>query len=123
MSMLGMLHYNCIYCFCLLRFGDISLQERINQKNFELLEAYYKSLSGKVSVECKCIGLRLFFLNFEMPSRSYFLVIKFWFQKWISESQKASYFDSNFKYKVFSFFWPKRREGHLVEGLDLDFLF
>uniref|UniRef100_A0A665UKD8 Inositol polyphosphate-4-phosphatase type II B n=1 Tax=Echeneis naucrates TaxID=173247 RepID=A0A665UKD8_ECHNA len=34
------------------RFGDISLQERINQKNFEILEAYYKSLSEKVSLEC-----------------------------------------------------------------------
>ncbi|XP_068178011.1 type II inositol 3,4-bisphosphate 4-phosphatase isoform X2 [Antennarius striatus] len=34
------------------RFGDISLQERINQKNFEMLDAYYKTLSGKVSVEC-----------------------------------------------------------------------
>ncbi|XP_068614242.1 type II inositol 3,4-bisphosphate 4-phosphatase-like [Brachionichthys hirsutus] len=34
------------------RFGDISLQERINQKNFEMLEAYYKSLNGMVSVEC-----------------------------------------------------------------------
>ncbi|TKS68366.1 Type II inositol 3,4-bisphosphate 4-phosphatase [Collichthys lucidus] len=30
------------------RFGDISLQERINQKNFEMLEAYYKSLSEKI---------------------------------------------------------------------------
>uniref|UniRef100_A0A8C9S154 Inositol polyphosphate-4-phosphatase type II B n=1 Tax=Scleropages formosus TaxID=113540 RepID=A0A8C9S154_SCLFO len=27
------------------RFGDISLQERINQKNFEILDGYYKSLS------------------------------------------------------------------------------
>uniref|UniRef100_A0A3Q3IQ75 phosphatidylinositol-3,4-bisphosphate 4-phosphatase n=1 Tax=Monopterus albus TaxID=43700 RepID=A0A3Q3IQ75_MONAL len=35
------------------RFGDISLQERINQKNFEMLEAYYKSLSEKVPLECK----------------------------------------------------------------------
>ncbi|XP_034447824.1 type II inositol 3,4-bisphosphate 4-phosphatase isoform X3 [Hippoglossus hippoglossus] len=34
------------------RFGDISLQERINQKNFEMLEAYYKSLSEKVPLEC-----------------------------------------------------------------------
>ncbi|XP_062288277.1 type II inositol 3,4-bisphosphate 4-phosphatase isoform X1 [Scomber scombrus] len=34
------------------RFGDISLQERINQKNFEKLEAYYKSLSEKVPLEC-----------------------------------------------------------------------
>nr|XP_046271755.1 type II inositol 3,4-bisphosphate 4-phosphatase isoform X3 [Scatophagus argus] len=34
------------------RFGDISLQERINQKNFEMLEAYYKSLSEKLSLEC-----------------------------------------------------------------------
>ncbi|XP_019215551.1 type II inositol 3,4-bisphosphate 4-phosphatase isoform X3 [Oreochromis niloticus] len=34
------------------RFGDISLQERINQKNFETLEAYYKSLSEKVPLEC-----------------------------------------------------------------------
>uniref|UniRef100_A0A3Q2P1Z1 phosphatidylinositol-3,4-bisphosphate 4-phosphatase n=1 Tax=Fundulus heteroclitus TaxID=8078 RepID=A0A3Q2P1Z1_FUNHE len=30
------------------RFGDISLQERINQKNFEILEAYYKTLREKV---------------------------------------------------------------------------
>uniref|UniRef100_A0A673JVH8 Type II inositol 3,4-bisphosphate 4-phosphatase-like n=1 Tax=Sinocyclocheilus rhinocerous TaxID=307959 RepID=A0A673JVH8_9TELE len=28
------------------RFGDISLQERINQKNFEILEGYYKSLTN-----------------------------------------------------------------------------
>ncbi|XP_047433872.1 type II inositol 3,4-bisphosphate 4-phosphatase isoform X2 [Mugil cephalus] len=34
------------------RFGDISLQERINQKNFETLEAYYKSLSEAVPLEC-----------------------------------------------------------------------
>ncbi|KAM9857306.1 type II inositol 3,4-bisphosphate 4-phosphatase isoform 1-T1 [Aulostomus maculatus] len=34
------------------RFGDISLQERINQKNFEILEFYYKSLSEKVPLEC-----------------------------------------------------------------------
>uniref|UniRef100_A0A8K9UXS3 phosphatidylinositol-3,4-bisphosphate 4-phosphatase n=1 Tax=Oncorhynchus mykiss TaxID=8022 RepID=A0A8K9UXS3_ONCMY len=27
------------------RFGDISLQERINQRNFEILDSYYKSLS------------------------------------------------------------------------------
>ncbi|KAL4618163.1 type II inositol 3,4-bisphosphate 4-phosphatase isoform X1 [Arapaima gigas] len=34
------------------RFGDISLQERINQKNFEILENYYKLLSDKVPLEC-----------------------------------------------------------------------
>ncbi|XP_061574058.1 type II inositol 3,4-bisphosphate 4-phosphatase isoform X3 [Cololabis saira] len=34
------------------RFGDISLQERINQKNFEILDAYYKLLSEKLPVEC-----------------------------------------------------------------------
>uniref|UniRef100_A0A3B3UN53 Inositol polyphosphate-4-phosphatase type II B n=1 Tax=Poecilia latipinna TaxID=48699 RepID=A0A3B3UN53_9TELE len=34
------------------RFGDISLQERINQKNFEILEAYYKTLREKVPLEC-----------------------------------------------------------------------
>uniref|UniRef100_A0A3P9JJM1 Inositol polyphosphate-4-phosphatase type II B n=1 Tax=Oryzias latipes TaxID=8090 RepID=A0A3P9JJM1_ORYLA len=34
------------------RFGDISLQERINQKNFEILDAYYKLLSEKVPLEC-----------------------------------------------------------------------
>ncbi|XP_059408868.1 type II inositol 3,4-bisphosphate 4-phosphatase-like isoform X1 [Carassius carassius] len=34
------------------RFGDISLQERINQKNFEILEGYYKSLTNTVSSEC-----------------------------------------------------------------------
>ncbi|XP_034543348.1 type II inositol 3,4-bisphosphate 4-phosphatase isoform X3 [Notolabrus celidotus] len=34
------------------RFGDISLQERINQKNFEMLEAYFKSFSEKVPLEC-----------------------------------------------------------------------
>ncbi|KAM3865022.1 type II inositol 3,4-bisphosphate 4-phosphatase [Diretmus argenteus] len=34
------------------RFGDISLQERINQKNFEILEVYYKLLSEKVPLEC-----------------------------------------------------------------------
>uniref|UniRef100_A0A8C1IVI4 Inositol polyphosphate-4-phosphatase type II B n=1 Tax=Cyprinus carpio TaxID=7962 RepID=A0A8C1IVI4_CYPCA len=34
------------------RFGDISLQERINQKNFEILEGYYKSLTDTVPSEC-----------------------------------------------------------------------
>ncbi|XP_059410713.1 type II inositol 3,4-bisphosphate 4-phosphatase-like isoform X1 [Carassius carassius] len=34
------------------RFGDISLQERINQKNFEILEGYYKSLTSMVPSEC-----------------------------------------------------------------------
>ncbi|XP_056891043.1 type II inositol 3,4-bisphosphate 4-phosphatase isoform X3 [Takifugu flavidus] len=34
------------------RFGDISLQERINQRNFEILEAYFKLLSEKVPTEC-----------------------------------------------------------------------
>uniref|UniRef100_A0A3B3D109 Inositol polyphosphate-4-phosphatase type II B n=1 Tax=Oryzias melastigma TaxID=30732 RepID=A0A3B3D109_ORYME len=34
------------------RFGDISLQERINQKNFEILDAYYKLLNEKVPLEC-----------------------------------------------------------------------
>ncbi|XP_015227145.1 PREDICTED: type II inositol 3,4-bisphosphate 4-phosphatase isoform X4 [Cyprinodon variegatus] len=34
------------------RFGDISLQERINQKNFEVLEAYYKTLREKLPLEC-----------------------------------------------------------------------
>ncbi|XP_059903597.1 type II inositol 3,4-bisphosphate 4-phosphatase isoform X1 [Gadus macrocephalus] len=34
------------------RFGDISLQERINQRNFDILEVYYKSLSEKLPVEC-----------------------------------------------------------------------
>lgn len=55
MTTLVMLHHNCLYfLFLLLRFGDISLQERINQKNFEMLEAYYKLLSEKVPTECKC---------------------------------------------------------------------
>lgn len=49
------LHHNWRYSLCHpLRFGDISLQERINQKNFEMLEAYYKSLSEKVPLECEC---------------------------------------------------------------------
>nr|XP_040041569.1 type II inositol 3,4-bisphosphate 4-phosphatase isoform X3 [Gasterosteus aculeatus aculeatus] len=34
------------------RFGDISLQERINQRNFETLESYYKSLTETVPLEC-----------------------------------------------------------------------
>ncbi|KAK1791951.1 hypothetical protein P4O66_013923 [Electrophorus voltai] len=33
------------------RFGDISLQERINQRNFDILQAYYKSLRDKVPLE------------------------------------------------------------------------
>uniref|UniRef100_A0A3Q2FFM0 phosphatidylinositol-3,4-bisphosphate 4-phosphatase n=1 Tax=Cyprinodon variegatus TaxID=28743 RepID=A0A3Q2FFM0_CYPVA len=37
------------------RFGDISLQERINQKNFEVLEAYYKTLREKLPLECKSL--------------------------------------------------------------------
>lgn len=40
----------CCYYF---RFGNISLQERINLKNFEILEAYYKLLNDKVPLECK----------------------------------------------------------------------
>ncbi|GAA6067298.1 type II inositol 3,4-bisphosphate 4-phosphatase isoform X1, partial [Tachysurus ichikawai] len=34
------------------RFGDISLQERINQKNFDILETYYKSLRDRIPLEC-----------------------------------------------------------------------
>ncbi|XP_076151081.1 inositol polyphosphate 4-phosphatase type II isoform X5 [Alosa pseudoharengus] len=34
------------------RFGDISLQERINQRNFEILDGYFKTLSDKVPSEC-----------------------------------------------------------------------
>ncbi|XP_058242123.1 type II inositol 3,4-bisphosphate 4-phosphatase isoform X4 [Hemibagrus wyckioides] len=34
------------------RFGDISLQERINQKNFDILETYYKSLGDRMPLEC-----------------------------------------------------------------------
>ncbi|XP_031415354.1 type II inositol 3,4-bisphosphate 4-phosphatase isoform X1 [Clupea harengus] len=34
------------------RFGDISLQERINQRNFEILDGYFKTLSAKVPSEC-----------------------------------------------------------------------
>lgn len=40
--------------FC--RFGDISLQERINQKNFEILDGYFKTLSDKVPSECESIS-------------------------------------------------------------------
>lgn len=48
-----MLHRGHAFLILLLRFGDISLQERINQKNFEILEAYYKLLSEKMPTECK----------------------------------------------------------------------
>ncbi|XP_058884300.1 type II inositol 3,4-bisphosphate 4-phosphatase-like isoform X1 [Acipenser ruthenus] len=34
------------------RFGDISLQERINQENFQILNEYYRILSEKVPLEC-----------------------------------------------------------------------
>ncbi|XP_062379215.1 type II inositol 3,4-bisphosphate 4-phosphatase isoform X2 [Sardina pilchardus] len=34
------------------RFGDISLQERINQRNFDILDGYFKTLSDKVPSEC-----------------------------------------------------------------------
>ncbi|KAI5625144.1 type II inositol 3,4-bisphosphate 4-phosphatase isoform X3 [Silurus asotus] len=34
------------------RFGDISLQERINQRNFDILETYYKSLVDRTPLEC-----------------------------------------------------------------------
>ncbi|XP_069781388.1 inositol polyphosphate 4-phosphatase type II isoform X1 [Narcine bancroftii] len=34
------------------RFGDISLQEIINQENFKLLDIYYKSFQEKVSTDC-----------------------------------------------------------------------
>ncbi|XP_051898023.1 type II inositol 3,4-bisphosphate 4-phosphatase isoform X2 [Pristis pectinata] len=34
------------------RFGDISLQEIINQENFKLLNKYYKSFQEKVSTDC-----------------------------------------------------------------------
>ncbi|XP_053358893.1 type II inositol 3,4-bisphosphate 4-phosphatase isoform X4 [Clarias gariepinus] len=33
------------------RFGDVSLQERINQKNFDVLETYYKSFSDRIPIE------------------------------------------------------------------------
>uniref|UniRef100_A0A8C4TA97 Inositol polyphosphate-4-phosphatase type II B n=1 Tax=Erpetoichthys calabaricus TaxID=27687 RepID=A0A8C4TA97_ERPCA len=35
------------------RFGDISLQEKINQENYEILKEYYRLLSEKVPAECK----------------------------------------------------------------------
>ncbi len=63
LSMLVLLHHNCPCSLCdPLRFGDISLQERINQKNFEMLEAYYKSLSEKVPLECKCTTFSALFI-------------------------------------------------------------
>ncbi|XP_039606118.1 type II inositol 3,4-bisphosphate 4-phosphatase isoform X2 [Polypterus senegalus] len=34
------------------RFGDISLQEKINQENYEILKEYYRLLSEKVPAEC-----------------------------------------------------------------------
>ncbi|RXN01904.1 Type II inositol 3,4-bisphosphate 4-phosphatase, partial [Acipenser ruthenus] len=34
------------------RFGDISLQERINQENLKILNEYYRILSEKVPLEC-----------------------------------------------------------------------
>lgn len=54
LSFYEMLHHTRLFSSSpALRFGDISLQERINQRNFEMLEAYYKSLSEKVPRECK----------------------------------------------------------------------
>lgn len=45
------------------RFGDISLQERINQRNFETLESYYKSLTETVPLECECTKVSFPFLS------------------------------------------------------------
>lgn len=57
LSILVMLRHNRPHSLDPLRFGDISLQERINQRNFETLEAYYKTLREKVPRECKCTNV------------------------------------------------------------------
>lgn len=63
-KLLNVKENNFLYSLCLpLRFGDISLQERINHKNFEMLEAYYKSLSEKVPLECKCATFSFLFIK------------------------------------------------------------
>lgn len=35
------------------RFGDVSLQESINQENFELLKEYYTVFMEKMPPDCK----------------------------------------------------------------------
>lgn len=39
--------------FSIFRFGDVSLQESINQENFELLKEYYTVFMEKMPPDCK----------------------------------------------------------------------
>lgn len=49
--------YYCII-FSLFRFGDVSLQESINQENFELLKEYYSIFMEKMPPDCKSENYR-----------------------------------------------------------------
>lgn len=40
------------------RFGDVSLQESINQENFELLKEYYTVFMEKMPPDCKYASYR-----------------------------------------------------------------
>lgn len=46
------------FFFVLGRFGDVSLQETINQENFELLKEYYAVFMEKMPPDCKYISSR-----------------------------------------------------------------
>lgn len=47
--------YNC-FLSSICRFGDVSLQESINQENFELLQEYYKIFMEKMPPDCKYVS-------------------------------------------------------------------
>lgn len=44
--------------FPVFRFGDVSLQESINQENFELLKEYYTVFMEKMPPDCKYASYR-----------------------------------------------------------------
>lgn len=49
--------HNCFLC-SIFRFGDVSLQESINQENFELLKEYYTIFMEKMPPDCKYTSFR-----------------------------------------------------------------
>lgn len=46
------------FCFPIFRFGDVSLQESINQENFELVQEYYSIFTEKMPPDCKYMCYR-----------------------------------------------------------------
>lgn len=47
-----------LFPFSIFRFGDVSLQESINQENFELLKEYYTIFMEKMPPDCKWASYR-----------------------------------------------------------------